>query len=178
MCPRADTPRNQRERAATPARLPQEQLLGEGECPTPDTPQGGTRRPPPPPLGASVPPLQDAKGARKSVRCGVGDGSAHPQPPRPRKKGSGRPPALRTSSWRRETARPRTSLTEARGAPPPAHLCRPHSAQSQLARACAFKRSQIYQRGFWSSEHYGYSITQLSNLEGHLEAPKVRKSCA
>ena len=49
MCPQARTPRTHRKRAGAAARLPQGQRLGQGECSTPDTPQGGTRRPPPPP---------------------------------------------------------------------------------------------------------------------------------
>ena len=54
--------------------------------------------------------------ARKSARCGVGDGSSrpHPQP-----VGSGpRQPAQRAGSWGSESARPWTPQTEAGGAPP------------------------------------------------------------
>ena len=50
---------------------------GIGECPTPYTPHPGKRRPPP---GTLMPPPQSAKPARKSVRCGVGDGSPRPWP--------------------------------------------------------------------------------------------------
>ena len=37
---------------------------------------------------ALMPPPQRATPARKSVRCGVGNGPPHPHPPRPWKKGS------------------------------------------------------------------------------------------
>ena len=64
-----------------------------------------------------------------------------------------------------------------------ARLYHPLFARRGDIHACAlfefplglFKISQIYQLEFWSSEHYGYSITQLYNLVGHLEAPKVPK---
>ena len=38
----------------------------------------------------------------------------------------------RTSGWGWESARPRTPHTQARGAPPRAPSCRPHSVQSKL----------------------------------------------
>ena len=50
--------------------------------------------------------------------------------------GPGRTPE-RTRGRGRESARPRTPHTQARGAPPRAPSCRCHSAQSQLARARA-----------------------------------------
>ena len=59
-------------------------------------------------------------------------------PPHPQPVGSGpRQPAQRAGGRGRESARPRTPHTQARGAPPRAPSCRPHSAQSQLARARA-----------------------------------------
>ena len=58
---------------------------GVGEHPSPDAPHPGKRRPP----GALVPPPQRAKPARKSARCGVGDGSPCPHPPHPQPVGSG-----------------------------------------------------------------------------------------
>ena len=48
---------------------------------TPHSQAGGA------PPGALVPPPQRAKPARKSARCGVGDGSPHPQPPAPTASG-------------------------------------------------------------------------------------------
>ena len=59
-------------------------------------------------------------------------------PPHPQPVGSGpRQPAQRAGSRGRESARPRTPHTRAEGAPPWSPSCRPHSAQSQLARARA-----------------------------------------
>ena len=72
-------------------------MMPSGECPNPDAPHRGTRRPSP---DALLPPPQRAMPARKSVRCGVGDGPPHPHPPRPRTKGGG--PRLHA---RRETGR-------------------------------------------------------------------------
>ena len=122
-----------------PAACPKDGQLEEGKCPTSNTPHGGMRHPP-----GRAPlcrPQKRSKPARKGVHCLVGDGSTHRHPPRPRKTDSGpRPPAPRTGGSGRESARPRTPLTEAGVAPPSpprAPLCRPHSAQSQLARPCA-----------------------------------------
>ena len=90
--PKARTPCAQGKRAAAPG-------TGDwgkesAQLPTPLTVAPGT-----PPPGAFVQPPQNARPARKSVRCGVGDGCPRPQPPRPRKRGSGpRPPAPRTGS--------------------------------------------------------------------------------
>ena len=109
--------------------------LGERGGLIPDTPQRGTRRPPP---GTFVPPPQRAKQARSSARSGISDGSPLPHPPRPRQTGSRpRPPAPETGSRGRKSARPRTPLMEARGTPRRAPLCRPQAAPSQLAKACA-----------------------------------------
>ena len=59
-------------------------------------------------------------------------------PPHPQQVGSGpRQPAQRAGSQEWESARPWTPHTQAGGAPPGAPSCRPHSAQSQLARARA-----------------------------------------
>ena len=55
-----------------------------GECLSPDAPNPGKRRPSP---GALEPPPQRAKPGRKSVRCGVSDGSPGPQVPAPTTSG-------------------------------------------------------------------------------------------
>ena len=77
-----------------------------------------------------MPPPQRAKLARKSARCGVGDGSPRPQPPTHSQwvVGPIRTPKRTSGRWW-ESARPRTHHTQARGAPPRAPSCRPHSAQ-------------------------------------------------
>ena len=133
----ARTPRAHGKRATGPGHLPQGQAVARGRVPDPGHPS--RKRWAPPPRGALVPPPQGAPPARKSVRCGVGDGSTSPLPPRPRQTGSGlRPPAPRRGRSGRETAHFWTPLTEAPGAPLlRAPFCRPHSAPSKLARACA-----------------------------------------
>ena len=65
---------------------PKDGRSGLGERLTPDAPRQGKRRPPP---GALVPPPQRAKPARKSARCGVGDGSPCLHPRQPQPAGSG-----------------------------------------------------------------------------------------
>ena len=88
---------------------------------TPHTQAGGA-----PPPGGLVPPPQRAKPARKSARCGVGDGSHARTPPHPQSVGSGpRQPAQRAGKRGRESARPRTPHTRAGGAPPGRHPAAP-----------------------------------------------------
>ena len=129
-------------RAGPPARTPHPLPMGSGPRPPaprtggrgkesarPDTPltqaRGAPRRAP------YCRPGQRTEPARKSARCGVGDGSPSPQPPHLRITSSGpEPPAPRTGGLGRESARPRTALTQARGMPPRAPSCRPHRAQS------------------------------------------------
>ena len=67
-------------------------------------PKHPSRRHETPPLpGASVPPPERSKPARKSLRCWGGDRSTRPHPPRPPKTESEpRPPAPRTGGWGRE----------------------------------------------------------------------------
>ena len=65
---------------------PKDGRSGLGERPTPDAPHPGKRRPP---WGALVSPPQRAKRARKSARCGVGDGFARPHPAHAQPVGSG-----------------------------------------------------------------------------------------
>ena len=69
---------------------------GAGERPTPDAPHPGKRRPPP---GTHVPPPQRAKPARRSARCGVGDGSPRPHPPHPQPLGRGPRLHARKDKW-------------------------------------------------------------------------------
>ena len=85
-----------------------------------------------------MPPPQLPKPARKSARCGVGDGSPRPHPPQPQPVGSGPPPHARKNEWSGVGERriPDT-LHPGKGSPPRAPTCCPHSAQSLLARARA-----------------------------------------
>ena len=81
-------------------------------------------------------PPQRAKPARKSARCGVGDGSPRPHPPHPQPVGSApqpHPPKDGRSGMG-ERSTPDAPHTGKRR-PPWAPWCCPHSAQSQLARA-------------------------------------------
>ena len=95
-------------------------------------------RPRTPPPGTIVPPPQRAKPARKSARCGVGDGSRRPHPPQPQSVGSGPRPHARKDERSGVGERPSPDAPHpGKRRPPRAPSCRPHSAQSQLARAHA-----------------------------------------
>ena len=85
-----------------------------------------------------MPPPQRAKPARKSTRCGVGDGSPRPQPPHPQPVGSGPGLHARKDEWSGLGERPTPYAPHpGKRRPPRAPSCRPHSAQSQLARVHA-----------------------------------------
>ena len=134
--PRPQPPHPQPVGSGPRPHAPKDGRLGVGERPTPDAPHTDQRRLP---RGALVPPPQCAKPARKSAGCGVGDGSPRPHPPHPQPVGSGpRPHApkdARSGLGERPTPdAPRTGKRRASRAP----SCRPHSAQSQLARPRAF----------------------------------------
>ena len=76
--------------------------------------------------------------ARKSARCGVGDGSPRPTPPHPQPVASGPRPHARTDERSGAGERPTPDTPhQGKRCPPWAASCRPHSAQSQLARARA-----------------------------------------
>ena len=106
-----------------------------GQRPTQDAPHTGKKRPP---QGALVPPPQRAEPARKSARCGVGDGSPRLHPPHPQPLGSG--PRQHAPQDERSGVGGRL-ITDTphpgKRRPPWAASCRPHSAQSQLAGAGA-----------------------------------------
>ena len=96
--------------------------------PEPRTPQTQSRGNPPP--GALVPPRQRAKPPRKSMRCGVGDGSPRPSPPHLRPVGSGpRPHAPRTGERAWESAKLWTPNIQTIGAPPGALVPPPQRAK-------------------------------------------------
>ena len=79
-----------------------------------------------------------AKPARKSARCGVGDGSPRPHLPHPQQVGSGpRPQALKDGQSGVEERPTPDAPHPGKRRPPRAPSSRPHSAQSQLARARA-----------------------------------------
>ena len=113
----------------------EDEWSGVGERPTPDTPHPGRRRPS---LGTLMPRPERAKPARKSARCGIGDGSPCQHPPHSQPMGSGPRPHARKDEWSGVRERPTPDAPHpGRRRPPRAPSCRPHSAQSQLARARA-----------------------------------------
>ena len=130
--PHARTPRTHSQWVVGPCRTPQ-RTGGRGwESARPRTPHTKARGAPP--WGAPMLPSQRATPARTSARCGVGDGSPRPQPPHPQPVGSR--PRLHAPEYRRSGVGERPIRdAQARSAPPPAPSCRPHSAQSQLAKA-------------------------------------------
>ena len=129
-------PRTHSQCVMGPGRTP-ERTSGRGwESARPRTPQIQARGAPPP--GTLMPPPQRAKRARKSARGGIGGGSPHPQPPHPQPVGSGPRPHARKDEWSGMGERPTLDAPNPGKRPPPrAPSCRPHSAQSWLARARA-----------------------------------------
>ena len=84
--PHARNPRTHRQWVVGPGRTP-ERTSGRGrEGAQPQTPQPRQEAPP---SCTVMPPPERAKPARKSARCGVGDGSPCPHPPHPQPVGSG-----------------------------------------------------------------------------------------
>ena len=107
---------------------------GVGERPTTDAPPQGKRRPPP---GTVMPP-HNAQSQLARACCGVDDRSPRPQPPHPQPVGSGPRPHARKNEWSGVGERPTPDAPHpSKGRPPRALSCRPHGAQSQLARARA-----------------------------------------
>ena len=109
--PHAHSPRTLSQWVVGPGSPPRGRAVGGLESARPRTPHTQARGAPPGHLHA-------APTARKSARCGVGDGSPRPHPPHPQPVGSGpRQPAQRAGSRGWESARPRTPHTQAGGAP-------------------------------------------------------------
>ena len=106
---------------------------GVGERPSPDAPHPGKRRPPRAP---SFAPPQRAKPARKSARCGVGDGSPRPHPPHPQPVGSGPRPHARADERSGVGERP----------PPDA----PHPGKRGPPRAPSYRPHSAHERALWS----------------------------
>ena len=129
--PHARTPCTHSKWVVGPGRTP-ERTRGWGwESARPQTPHTQARGAPPGHPHA-------APTARKSARCGVGDGSPRPHPPHPQPVGSGPRPHARTDERsgvgeRRSPDAPHPGKRR----PPRAPSCRPPSAQSQLTRARA-----------------------------------------
>ena len=134
---RAPTPahRTLSQWVAGPGPPPRGRAVGRGRAPDPGRP---THRQEAPPTGALMPPPQRAKPARKSARCRVGAGSPRPHPRHPQAVGRGprlhAPKDARSGVEERPTSdAPHTGKRRPHWAP----SGRPHSAQTQLARARA-----------------------------------------
>ena len=107
---------------------------GVGERPSPDAPHHGKRRPPQ--AHSCCPHSSQSQLARaRAVGLVMGPHASAPRTNSQWVVGPSRTPK-RTSCRGWERARPQTPRTQTRGVPPWAASCRPHSAQSQLARAC------------------------------------------
>ena len=126
--PHARTPRTHSQWVVGPGGTP-ERTSGRGwESARPRTPHTQARGAPPGHPHA-------APTARKSARCGVGDGSPRPEPPHPQPVGGGPRPHARTDEGLGVGERPSPGAPHPGKRPPPrAPSCRCHSAQSQLAR--------------------------------------------
>ena len=132
--PHVCTPHIHSQWVVGPGPRPNGRAVGDGRALSPGRPTHGQEASPP--LGALLPPPQHARARAVGLVTGP-----HAHTPRTHSQwvvGPGRPPE-RTGGQGGEKARPRTPHTQTRGAPPRAPLCRPHSAQSQLARARAVR---------------------------------------
>ena len=129
--PHARTPRTHRQWVVGPGRTP-EKMSGRGrESAGPRTPHSQARGAPPRHSHA-------APTARKSARCGVGDGPPRPHPPHPKQVGNVPRPHARTDERSGVGEHPSPDAPhQGKRRPPRAPSCRPHSAQRQLARAHA-----------------------------------------
>ena len=119
-----------------PAACPKEREVGAGRAPVPKRPTPGQEAPPP--LAPSCRPHSAQSRLARARAVGLVM-SLHARTPRIHSHwvvGPGRTPEqTRGQGW--GSARPRTPHTQARGAPPRASSCRPHSAPSQHARVRA-----------------------------------------
>ena len=127
--PHARTPRSHSQWVVGPGRTPERTRHRGWESARPRTPHTQATRAP-----RGLP--HAAPTARKTARCGVGDGSPRPHPPHLQPVGSGPRPHARTDERSGVGERPSPDAAHpGKKRPPRAPSCRPHSAQSQLARA-------------------------------------------
>ena len=104
-----------------------------GERPSPDAPHPEKEAPPP---DTHTPPPERAEPARKSARCGVGDGSPCPHPPQAQQVGIGPRPHARADerSGVGECLSPNAPHPD-KSRPPRAPTSRPHSAQKPALKS-------------------------------------------
>ena len=123
--PHARSPRSHSQWVVGPGRTP-ERTRGRGwESARPQTPHTQARGAPPGHPHA-------APTARKSARCGVGDGSPRPHPPHPQPVGSGPRPHPRTDERSGVGERPFPDAPHpGKRRPPRAPSCRPQSTQDR-----------------------------------------------
>ena len=108
-----------------PAAHPKRRGVGGRRAPNPGRPTPRQEAPPPGHPHA-------APTARKSARCGVGDGSPRPHPPHPQPVGSGPRLHARTDESSGVGERPSPDAPHpGKRRPPRAPKCRPHSAQER-----------------------------------------------
>ena len=133
--PHARTPRTHSQWVVGPGLTP-EWTRGRGsESARPRTPYTQVRGAPPRAFSCR---LHSAQSQPAEARCGVGDGSTRTHPTHPQPVGSGSRPHARKDEWSGVGERPTPDVPHpGRRRPPRAPSCRPHSAQSQLARARA-----------------------------------------
>ena len=129
--PRPHPPRTNSQLVVGPGSPPRGRAVGGGGAPDPGRPTPRQEAPPP---GTLMPPPQHAR------ECAVGlvTGPHARTPPHPQPVGSGpRQPAQRAGSQGSGERPTPDAPHPGRRRPPRAPSCRPHSAQSQLARARA-----------------------------------------
>ena len=123
--PRPHRPHPQPVGSAPRLHAPTDERSGLGERPTPDAPHPSKRRPP---QGTLMLPQQRAKPARKSARCGVGDGYPRPHPAHREPVGSGPRPHAPTDERSGVGERPtQNAPQQGKRRPPRAPLPRTHS---------------------------------------------------
>ena len=133
--PRACIPGTHSQWVVGPAARPNGRAVGVGRALNPGH---RTHRQEAPPPGALVPPPQRAKPARKSARCGFGDGSPRRHPPHPVQLVVDPPPHALKDDRSGVGERPTPDAPHpGKRRSPLVPSCRPHSVQSQLVRARA-----------------------------------------
>ena len=134
----ARNPRTHCHRVVGPGRTPK-RTSGRGwESARPRTPHTKPRGAPPRAPSCRLHSAQSQLARARAVGLKTGSYARTPRTNSQWVVGPGRTPErTRGRGW--ESACPRTPHTQARATPPPSPLCRPHSAQSQVARARAVR---------------------------------------
>ena len=115
---------------------PRGRAVGGGRVPDPGRPTSRQKAPPP---GTLMPPPQRATPARKSARCGVGDGSLRPHPPAPTASGYRAPAARPEGGQSGVGERPTRDAPHPGRRRPPGH---PHGAPTT-------RKASSQERALW-----------------------------